>query len=306
MMSLRVCVLGSLNMDLVFTAERFARPGETVIGNSFAAHPGGKGANQAVAAARAGVEVALIGALGADEHARELRRVLQAEGVDHSHVARRANVPTGVASILVDGRGENQIVVVPGANGKVEIEDLERAEEVLAGARLLVCQLELPLAIVDRGLVLARRRGVPTLLNAAPAAELTPEIWRSVDWLVVNEREAQRTAGAAGAPEVQLARLLDRGPRRVVITLGARGALAGERGATPRRISPFAVEVVDTVGAGDAFVGSLAASWVRGDDFDACLQSASAAGALACTRRGAIASLPTRAEVEALLERSRP
>ncbi|MET4614232.1 ribokinase [Rhodococcus sp. PvR044] len=283
----RITVLGSINMDLVTTAPRLPAPGETVLGHGFSTGPGGKGSNQAIAAARAGAEVRFLGAVGDDAFAPELRAALVGAGVDTS-LLREAEGPSGVAVISVDDSGENSIVVVSGANAALR-EPTDAELGAIADADLLLSQLELPLAAVTAGARHARANGTTVILNPSPAAQLPDELMACVDVLVVNETEAAQLGAAT------LARVPD-----VVTTLGARGATLRGAGGLRLRSEPPAVEVVDTTGAGDAFAGTLAASWHLGRKV--ALARACAAGALATTRAGA-GSAPTRAEVDAALGR---
>ncbi|MFI6431988.1 ribokinase [Rhodococcus oryzae] len=281
----RITVLGSINMDLVTTAPRLPAPGETVLGHGFSTGPGGKGSNQAIAAARAGAEVRFLGVVGDDAFAPELRAALVGAGVDTS-LLREAEGPSGVAVISVDDSGENSIVVVSGANATLR-EPTDAELGAIADADLLLSQLELPLAAVTAGARHARANGTTVILNPSPAAPLPDELIACVDVLVVNETEAAQLGAAT------LARVPD-----VVTTLGARGATLRGAGGLRLRSEPPAVEVVDTTGAGDAFAGTLAASWHLGREV--ALARACAAGALATTRAGA-GSAPTRAEVDAAL-----
>jgi len=301
-MGARVVVLGSLNMDLVVRAVRFPLPGETLIGHGFAAHPGGKGANQAVAAARlfAGQPgaVALVGRVGADAHGRELRALLAGEGVDVRSVGEEPGLPTGVASITVSDGGENQIVVAPGANAALRAVLVEAARDLFVGTRVVVAQLEVPDAAVEAAARLAQAVGARFVLNAAPARALGPELLRAVDVLVVNAGEGALLGGADGCEGPELAaRLLGLGPRAVVLTLGPRGALWRDHQGLLCSPSPR-VEAVDTTGAGDAFVGALAHALALGLVPREALRRACAAGALAATREGAIPSLATAQELE--------
>lgn len=288
-------MLGSLNMDLVVRAVRLPGTGETIPGGPFETHPGGKGANQAVAAARMGAEVAMIGRVGDDEHGRRMSEALRAEGIDVSRIA-PANAPTGVALITVADDGENTIVVAGGANAVLTPEDVDAARGSIAGADVLLMQLESPLEAVVRAAALARDAGTTVILNAAPAGPLPMDLVTSVDVLVVNESEAAILAGRGDADT--LVRLRNTGVHSVILTLGARGA-AYAHGPERGEAAGFHVEAVDTVGAGDAFTGALAARWA-GHQIGA---QQTAAGAIACTRPGAIPSLPTRAEVLDLLRR---
>ncbi|MGW0174778.1 ribokinase [Rhodococcus sp. NPDC003322] len=287
-MSGTVTVLGSVNMDLVATTPRMPRPGETVLGNGFHTGSGGKGANQAVAAARAGADVTFLGAVGDDTFAAPLRAGLADAGVDVT-LLRVAPGPSGVAAITVDATGENSIVVVPGANATVTT--LTEADlAAVARADVLLCQLELPVPTVTAAAAHARAAGSTVFLNPSPAGPLPDALVAAVDVLVVNETEAAQLGEAT----------LDRVPH-LITTLGGRGARwRGPDGASAHA-EAHAVAVVDTTGAGDAFTGTLAASWHLGPT--AALQRATAAGALATTRPGAAASSPTAAEVDDLLAR---
>ena len=294
-MSARVLVVGSLNMDLVVRCERHPAAGETVLGGSFARQPGGKGANQAVAAARllGPGRVAFAGAVGDDAWGVEFERALRAEGIDTGGLRRLAGLPTGVGVVAVDASGENRIVVAPGANARLELGDLARH---LAGVGWVLLQLEVPLAAVRAAQRAARAAGARVLLNAAPAADLPPECLAEVDVLVVNALEAEQLSGEREPGDAARA-LRARGAGAVAVTLGARGALwLDGRGAL--EVPAPTVEAVDSTGAGDAFCGALAAAFADGLSPAAALERACAAGALAVTRAGAMPSLPTAAELE--------
>lgn len=282
-----IVVLGSVNMDLVGRTSHFPAPGETVLGGEFRTAPGGKGGNQAVAAARAGGTVAMIGAVGTDEFAPRLLASLTGAGV-RTDGMRRLEGSSGVALITVDDGGENTIVVLPGANGALT--GLTPAEtERIAGAGLLMCQLEIPLQTVADGIRAAAAAGTPVLLNPSPARELPTELLAGVTVAVVNEGEAA-TLGPA----------LD-GVPHVVTTLGSRGAThRGPDGAVVAVAAP-SVTAIDTTGAGDAFTGALAVAWVQGLTPADAVRRACAAGALATTRLGAAPSAPSAAEIDALV-----
>ncbi len=288
-------------MDLWLAVGRHPKPGETIIGGDLQRFPGGKGANQAVAAARLGARVRMVGRVGADAYGTELKRVLGAEGIATAEVA-EVEAPTGVALISVSEDGQNAIIVSPGANARLQPDDLDPA--LFANASVTVLQLETPLETVRRAAELGRAAGARVLLNAAPARELPDELLGALDVLVVNEFEAAQVAGAAEpeSPEaaLALARELARRVPVVVVTLGARG-LVWAGGAGEGHLSAFEVEPVDTTAAGDAFVGGLAAALAAGEPLEQALRFGSAAGALAATRPGAQPSLPRRAEVEGLL-----
>jgi len=281
----QVCVVGSANLDLVASTERLPAPGETVMGQDYAEHPGGKGLNQAVAAARSGAHTAFVGAVGDDDAGRRLLGVMAADGIDAGHVSVRSGVPTGRALIGVSSHGENSIIVVPGANATVALEVLPRATVVLA-------QLEVPLPAVEAAFRLAREAGATTVLNPAPAAVLPRDVLELCDVVVPNEHEVE-LLGGVGA-------LLELGARAVVVTLGSRGAeLHTSDGVVP--VAPFSVASVDTTAAGDTFCGALCARLAVGAALPDALRFASAAAALSTTRPGAVPSVPHAAETEALL-----
>ncbi|KAB8141058.1 ribokinase [Chloroflexia bacterium SDU3-3] len=299
-----IVVFGSINMDLVASVARLPQAGETLSGSGFASVPGGKGANQAVACARLGVPTAFVGKLGADSFGHELRRGLEREGVGVTGLGTAADLPSGIAVITVDARGENTIVVVPGANGAVGEAELDALERQLAGAKVLLLQLEVPLAAVEAAAAAARERGVLVVLDPAPAQPLPAALLRQVDIITPNETEAAALVGFALADDAAIARaaelLCERGAGGAIIKLGGRGAyvLAGGRGVW---LPAFAVEAVDTVAAGDAFNGALAAALSLGMPLEEAARWGAAGGALATTRRGAQAAMPTRAELAALL-----
>jgi ribokinase len=278
-----IVVLGSANADLVVHVDRRPGPGETVLGSDTEVLPGGKGANTAVAAARLGAAVGLLGAIGPDSYGKLLIDSLRTAGVDVSMV-RRDERGTGIAYITVTSDGENSIVVSPGANA-----ELTEADVTLADARVLVASLEVPTPVVEHALGLAASSGVRTILNLSPVTRVAG--LSTVDTLVVNEHEAALLAGAADPR-----RLLELGPRSVVITLGARGAvIAGGSGVT--EIPAPTVEPVDTTGAGDAFTGALAVGLAEGRDLKDAAALAVRVAAISVTRRGAQPSYPTLAEV---------
>lgn len=283
-----ITVVGSVNMDLLATADRLPAPGETVLGATFRTAPGGKGANQAIAAARAGGDVAFVGAVGSDSFAGPLADTLSAAGVTTGRL-RHVDGPSGVAVISVDAGGENSIIVIPGANARVT--DLTDADEsLITTSDITVMQLEIPMATVVLAARVARQAAKPVLLNPSPVQTLPPELLDAVTLLVVNEGEAA-ALGAAALATVP----------HVVTTLGAHGArYRGPDGLTGEVTAPV-VDVVDTTGAGDAFTGALAVAWAEGVEPVTALRRACAAGALATTVHGASASSPTRAAIDALV-----
>jgi ribokinase len=286
-------VAGSANLDFVVRVPRIAAPGETVLGHSLQTFPGGKGANQAVACARAGgVPTRMLLALGNDAHAVPIEASLRAAGVG-LHVVRPAGLPTGVAFISLADSAENAITVAPGANQALAPADLP----TLAGVSHLLLQLETPLPSVTAYAQQAHAAGVVVLLNAAPARALPAELLAAVDVLIVNEGELALLAGVQPSLQAAMAALA---VPCVVVTLGARGCCAWQAGECLRQAA-FAVQPVDTTAAGDTFCGALAAALSQGLEMPAALRRASAAAALACTRLGAQSSIPTRLEVDAFL-----
>lgn len=306
-----IVVIGSVNMDLVVRAPRIPTPGETIMGRSFETFPGGKGANQAVAAARMGGKVSLIGCVGNESHGHQLAQLLHQEGIDLSRMLQRKDkTPTGVALITVDDTGENTIVVAPGANLTLTAEDIEECRGLIESADVLLMQLETPIEAVLAAGKIAKAAGVAVILNASPALPQARETLRWCDLLVVNRTEAARMGGLEPYTEPgRLAlRLAEIGPPTVVLTLGAQGSIVAHKG-RPKRISTLPVKAVDAVGAGDAFAGALAVAYAdvfplmksrSPDEFkmlEAALELASVAGAMATQRPGAMPSLPRRDEV---------
>lgn len=301
----RLAVVGSVNMDLVIRAPRLPGAGETILGGPFETFGGGKGANQAVAAARLGAEVAFIGCAGRDAWGEQMRALLAAERIDLAHLIARGGETTGAAIITVDPLGQNTIVVAPGANMALTPRDVEAAREEIACADALLLQLESPLDANRRAMEIAREADVSVLLNAAPARPLDSDLLDMVDLLIVNETEARLLCGLddPDLTETQIASHLAAACRgHVIITLGRAGAVHFD-GRSLTRQAAFAVESVDATGAGDAFAAAFAVAWCEGAEVREALTFACAAGALAVTRMGAMASLPRRNEVEALHRR---
>lgn len=287
-------------MDLVATTERLPRAGETVPGSGFSRHPGGKGANQAVAAAKLGAHVVLVGRVGQDAFGDELRVFLRAQGIDVTLILATEQAPTGVALITVDATGQNAIVVAPGSNAWLSPGDV--AELQLRLGDIALAQLEVPSHTVAAFFEAARSRGATTLLNAAPALELARPLLELVDVLVVNELELASYLGLH-AIEGDPVRVLDAAERlrqsarqTVVVTLGPRGAVAISN-QRRHHVPGYVVDVVDTTGAGDAFVGALAATLAGGASFESALENANAAGAYAVGRAGAAESSPLAAQL---------
>ncbi|CAN5356587.1 ribokinase [soil metagenome] len=292
-----VFVIGSINQDFMLKVERRPEPGETVTGAELALFPGGKGANQAIAAARLGAEVAMLGRVGEDAFGAELVENLRNNEVDTSRVEAISGAPTGSAFITVTPDGENAIVVSPGANRRFGFGEVETAARDLREARVLVAQLEVSVEAVETAARLAEESGARLLLNLAPPHEIPDTLLRLSDPLVVNEHEAAFLLGEEKTPEDAARRLPELGPRSVVVTLGAEGAILAAAGAT-QHFPAHEIEAVDTTGAGDAFVGALAVKLAEGATLEEATSYAVLAGAAAVTREGAQGSLPTPEEVE--------
>lgn len=300
-MQARVLVIGSLNMDLVARAQRLPRAGETLAGESFTTVPGGKGANQAVAAARLGASVAMIGCVGDDAYGEQLRRGLEGDGIDCRAIGVAAGVPTGVAMIVVDDHSQNAIVIIAGGNGQLACSDVERFDDLLQQADVVVCQLEIPYPVVEYALCRAHQLGKTVILNPAPAHAPLPLSWYPwIDYLIPNESEAQTltglsVSGPASAGEAA-ARLLEAGAGKVIVTLGEQGVLLAASAAS-EHFPGTTVEAVDTTAAGDTFVGGFAAALARGLDQRQAIAVGQSAAALSVTRAGAQPSIPTLAEL---------
>ncbi|MEO1146544.1 MAG: ribokinase [Cyanobacteria bacterium J06638_22] len=300
-----VLVFGSINMDLVARTPQLPKPGETLTGHSFETVPGGKGANQAVAVARLGVPVQMVGRVGADEFGTTLLTGLKQDSVGCDRLLVDDSIHSGVAIIAVEDAGENHIIVIPGANGRVDQTDVARLQESFAQHQLLLLQLEIPLERVVAAAQAAQQARLTVILDPAPArSDLPAALYPAVDILTPNQVEASQLVGfpvtdlesAAKAAAV----LQERGVRIVIIKLGKQGALC----VTPEttfHVPPFSVQAVDTVAAGDAFNGGLAAALAEGLDLPAAAQQAAAVAALSVTKAGAQPSLPTRDQLEDFL-----
>lgn len=302
-MTARITVAGSLNTDLVIKAPRLPKTGETVTAGEFATFPGGKGANQAVAAARLGARVAMIGAVAGDNFGRMLREGLEREGIDISQLVTDEQAASGVALITVDPTGQNTIVVAPGANWHLTPQHVEAARDVIAASQALLVQLEIPIETVSRAVELAHAAGCRVILDPAPvpSSPLPERLWHLVDVINPNEIEAKaltgitvvddRSAQAAGE------RLLEMDCRAAVLKLGARGAYIAAQGVR-QHVPGIAVEPVDTTAAGDAFAGALAVALAEGRSLLDAVGFANLAGAISVTRMGAQPSMPARTELE--------
>ena len=295
-MTRRIAVVGSINMDLVTQAPRFPQPGETLLGEGFVTVPGGKGANQAVAAARLGAQVALVGALGRDAFGDQLHAGLAREGIELSHVRRLDDAASGTASITV-AAGENSIVVVPAANARVTPAQVEAASEVLARADVVLVQMEIPLETVHATLRLGQRLGVPVILNPAPARQLPAEWLQLARYVTPNQHELAVLLGADPAEDFRS--LMQRAAVPIVLTRSGEGAWYREREGATQHQCAFRVPVVDSTGAGDTFNAALAVFLHEG--LPRAVRKACAAAALAVGRLGAQAGMPRAAELDTLL-----
>jgi ribokinase len=305
----RIVVVGSVNTDMVVQGERIPAPGETVTGGRFVMVPGGKGANQAVAAARLGAEVILVAKVGDDVFGRQAVENFRREGIQTDFILRDPDRATGVALILVDQSGENSISVAPGTNFALGSEEVEHALAQVGPADAVLLQLEIPVETSRRAARLARAAGACVILDPAPAAPLDDEFLRDVDYLTPNESEAGLLAGLTVTDEATAreaaAKLLRDGPRSVIVTLGAAGALVADD--RPMRLLPAPkVQALDTTAAGDAFNGGLACALASGKPIDEAIRYAAAVGALAVTKLGAQPSLPTADEVSRFMKRQTP
>lgn len=304
----QVTIVGSLNTDLVVRAPKLPERGETVLGGSFAVFPGGKGANQAVAASRLGASVAMVGRVGDDAFGQQLREGLEQEGIDVAHVRATKGTASGVALITVDPSGNNTIVVASGANMLLAAADVDAAAALIAQSQVLLLQLEVPLEVVAHAAALARRSGCRVLLDPAPAplgGSLPDDLYRNLYAINPNEVEAKALTGiavnddqgAAAAAE----RLLKLGCQAVIIKRGSQGAFLAED--TQREaVMGISVQAVDSTAAGDAFAGALAVALAEGRDLASSVRFANLAGALSVTRMGAQPSMPRRQELEAFAQ----
>lgn len=294
-------------MDMVVRTNRSPDAGETLIGQAFALSPGGKGANQAVAAARLGAEVSMIGRVGKDTFGSEMLEIIRNEGIHIEHISVSEHQATGVASIIIEEDGENRIIVVPGANIELTVQDIQALEAVISQTKIIVLQLEMDLAMSEQAIAIAHRKGIPVILNPAPARVLKDEMLAQVSYLTPNETEAGILSGmtvdSAETAEQAARILLQKGVQNVIVTLGSKGALiVNAEGA--KAVPGFPVKAVDTVAAGDSFNGALAQQLVLGKTLEEAVSFANAVGALAVGKEGAIPSLPQLSEVEHFLKRN--
>jgi ribokinase len=302
-----ITVVGSFNMDLFIEVPRFPAPGETLFGRNFRRAPGGKGANQAYTIARMGQPAAMIGALGRDAFGEEMAANLKAVGVNTTGVVWRNDIASGVGMVTLDATGQNQIIVANGANDTLAAEDVRQQSTLIAKSRALVTQLETPLESVEAALSLAREAGIPAILNPAPYSPVPDALLALCDWIIPNEIEAAKLSGIEVRDDKTAARAAAAIRKRsrcpnILVTLGANGVWID----TPHHslhVPGFKVEAVDTVGAGDTFIGAWVTKLVEGADIREAVRFGCAAAAIAVTRRGAQASIPTRAEVADFLKR---
>ena len=303
----KVTVVGSLNVDLVCRATRRPDKGETLIGDAFDIFTGGKGFNQATAAARLGAEVTLIGSVGADLFGDMLLAATKNERIDSRFVTKRTDVGTGVATIVIEPDGDNSIIVVPRANMALTTADIDAAADCIADADVLLLQLETPVATSEHAAAIAKAHGTTVILNPAPAQPLPDSLLAYVDILTPNQSETELLSGmevnnheeARRAAKALRTRMVDAANAAVILTLGEQGALT-LTATTSEHISALSVEAVDTTGAGDAFCGALAAELASGENLHAAVEFANAAGAAAVTVVGATPSMPTRAKIDLL------
>lgn len=300
-MSGKILVIGSANTDMIVQVPYIPRPGETILGGTFSTAPGGKGANQAVAAARAGGQVTFITRLGKDMFGDNALQGYHNDGIDTSHIIRDATAPSGVAMIYVAKDGENSIAVASGANMNLSPGDLMKAESALDSADILLMQLEIPLATVETAAAMAYEKNIPVILNPAPAQELSEDLLKTITILTPNESEAQLLTGIPVRNHIDAGKaakaLLDKGVKTVIVTLGGRGALIVDENGE-RLVKSFEVKAIDTTAAGDVFNGALAVALALGKMLDEAVRFANAAAALSVTRLGAQPSAPHRNEIE--------
>lgn len=301
----KITVLGSINMDLMIRSGKLPLPGETVIADTKVENPGGKGANQAVAAARMGAAVTMIGCVGDDSFADQLLQNLQAAQINTAHITRRTDTASGVAVVMVEASGENAILVVPGANALVSLAEIEQAKQAICESDLLLMQLEVPQEIVVAATQIASQAGVRVILDPAPAPSNIQSELLQVDLICPNQSEAAALLGKPIDSIYDAVSLIDEltqlGPKQAIITMAEQGAVVFD-GETVETVPPFVVDVVDSTAAGDAFAAGLAVRLAENAALIDAVKFASAAGALAASGSGAQSAMPTREQIETLLK----
>ena len=300
-MQRKIVVIGSCNTDMVISMDHLPLPGETLIGGEFFMNSGGKGANQAVAAARLGGNVSFIAKLGNDPFGKRALEQYRAEGIDVKHILTDPEQPSGVALIMVDAQGENSIAVASGANAHLTTKDIDNAKEILSRADIVLMQLETPITTVEHAANVAKRSGAKVILNPAPAQPLPESLLQNLYILIANETEAEFISGTQITDMDSVARaadiLCDKGVEKVVITLGSRGAFVKERG-NYHQIPGLKVKAVDATAAGDTFCGALCVALAEGKNLTEAVTFANRCAAVTVTRMGAQSSLPYRSEIE--------
>ncbi|MCG7335760.1 ribokinase [Sporosarcina sp. ACRSM] len=296
-----IVIIGSLNLDMVLQSSKFPEEGETIIGQSFFSSMGGKGANQAVAAARLGAEVSLIGAVGNDAYGEQLINKLKEEGVNTSYITKISDQPTGIACVHVSSN-DNRITVIPGANYHLLPAHIDQAERLIEAADIVVLQMEIPIDTIIHGITRAKYLGKKIILNPAPAFNLPKDILSQIDYLTPNETELHILASGSDI-EIDILnsaqRLLKMGVGNLIVTLGEKGARYFSGKSEEKHFSSHCVQVIDTTGAGDAFNGGLAYSLAKGDEVDEAITFATKVGAHAVTKLGAQAGMPSNKELDA-------
>lgn len=298
----KILVVGSANMDMVISAPHFPQPGETIAGYGFMTNHGGKGANQAVAAARLGAKTAFVGKVGDDQFGQAMTTMMNKEGIDTSALSTANNVPTGVALITTVPNGENTIIIEPGANAQLTPEDIEQAETLFKDAGIVLMQLETPIPTLAKAAELAKQNGAYVVLNPAPApvTPLPSALLQNVDMLIPNETEAAAISGVAvtddGDIPLAMERLHSMGIKDVIITLGSKGACASTGGKCVK-VEAVKVDAVDTTAAGDTFCGALCTALLQGKDLEDAMHYGCKAAAISVTRRGAQMSMPRKEEI---------
>src|SRR5579863_208230 len=297
-----IVIVGSITMDLVTRTPRIPAIGQTLIGTGFETTPGGKGANQAVAAARLGYPVSIVAKVGDDAYGPALIENLKRAGVGKAGMSQVAG-SSGLAPMFVAEDGQNAIVVVPGANGKMDRATVDQHAELIRSAGMVLCQLEIPMDTLSYTLDFCTQAGVPVMLDPAPAADLPERVWKQVSWFTPNETETDLYVWNSPSPEESAKKLLATGLRGVVLKRGGEGSYVAVAGGKSGWVKPFKVDAIDTVAAGDCFNGAFAVALLEGNDPWAAARFANAAAAICVTRKGAAASMPVRSEVDQFIAR---